>query len=230
MFFSPEVYCGLISSLGVVTSLVFVLGYGPIPLADESHGREGMTKINLIGVTFLIGQPTNVVFSNVLVADHLIFFILFYYTCPLPEQCPCPFVGTYMAGTTQKNLDKLQTLQNRGLRICVNIHQSISREVLHQRCKIPDLNNRRTYNLRKYMFRQKENKDLVIQRNIRTRRHDAVVYETCRPILEKYKKGTIYRGIMEWNSLDVDTRNIEEFNGFKKVQKNLMMFKTLNIE
>ena len=29
---------------------------------------------------------------------------------------------------------------------------------------------------------------IVITRNIRTRRHAAVVYETCIPMLEKYKK------------------------------------------
>ena len=133
------------------------------------------------------------------------------------------------SGTSQKNLDKLQALQNRGLRICINEHQSFSRDALHQRCKIPDLENRRIYNLRKYMFRQKENMNLVVQREIRTRRHDAIIYETSRPNLEKYKKGATYRGVIEWNGLDVDTRNIEFFKDFKIAQKKIMMDKTLNI-
>ena len=34
--------------------------------------------------------------------------------------------------------------------------------------------------------------DIVIVRNIRTRRHGATVFETCIPLLEKYKKGVIY--------------------------------------
>ena len=42
--------------------------------------------------------------------------------------------------------------------------------------------------------------DLVIQREIRTRRHDAVVYVTYKPNLEKYKKGAIYRGVLDWNN------------------------------
>ena len=37
------------------------------------------------------------------------------------------------------------------------------------------------------MYKQKDNVDLVIQREIRTRRHD-VFYVTCKPNLEKYKK------------------------------------------
>ena len=47
---------------------------------------------------------------------------------------------------------------------------------------------------------------------IRTRRHHAIVYETCRPNLEKYKEGAVYRGILEWNNLDVNIRNIETFS------------------
>ena len=133
------------------------------------------------------------------------------------------------SGTSFKNLEKLQSLQNRGLRICINENVYFSTDILHQRCKIPKLENRRTYNLRKYMYRQKENMDLVIQREIRTRRHDAVIYETCKPNLEKYKKGAIYRGVIEWNNLAVDIRNIETFCEFKSMQRKLMMDKTLGV-
>ena len=101
------------------------------------------------------------------------------------------------SGTNNKNLDKLQSLQNRGLRICINANANLTKDLLHQRCKIPLLDIRRMYNLRKYMFKQKDNQELIVHRNIRTRMHDAVVYETCRPNLEKYKKGTIYRGVIE---------------------------------
>ena len=132
------------------------------------------------------------------------------------------------SGTNNKNLDKLQSLQNRGLRVCINENQSFSIDDLHQRCKIPNLKDRRSYNMRKYMFRQKDNVEIVVQREIRTRRHDAVIYETCRPNLEKYKKGTIYRGILEWNNLDVNVRNIESFNEFKTLQKKIMLDKTMN--
>ena len=72
------------------------------------------------------------------------------------------------------------------------------------------------------MFKQKNNKDLTVNREIRTRRHDAVVYETCIPNLELYKKGTIYRGILEWNSLPVNMRNVQTFTAFKEQQKKEM--------
>ena len=48
-------------------------------------------------------------------------------------------------------------------------------------------------------------------------------------ILKSIKKGAIYRGIVEWNNLDVNTRNIESFNEFKSSQKKLMLDKTIDI-
>ena len=59
-------------------------------------------------------------------------------------------------GTTIKNQDKLKSLQDRGLKICINENIQISTDILHQRCKIPSLTDRRIYNLRKYMFKQKK--------------------------------------------------------------------------
>ena len=38
----------------------------------------------------------------------------------------------------------------------------------------------------------------------------------CKPELEKYKIGAIYRGVQEWNNLPANTRNI------KHVQKKWM--------
>ena len=133
------------------------------------------------------------------------------------------------AGTNVENLDKLQRLQNRGLRICTNENHFIPVILLHQRCMVPNLLTRRTCNLRKYMYKQQNNVNIVVNRNIRTRRHDAVVYETCIPILEKYKKGAIYMRIQEWNNLPVDTRNIDTYAHFKNT-KNKWMYNVLHLE
>ena len=126
------------------------------------------------------------------------------------------------SGTSDRKLSQIQKLQNRGLRICYDGPGYMSRVQLHQMYKVLPLKIRRKYNLRKYMFKQKENDKLVVNRYIRTRRHDAIVYETCRPNLETYKKGTIYRGIEEWNNLPVNVRNIETFTAFKEMQKKDM--------
>ena len=69
----------------------------------------------------------------------------------------------------------------------------------------------------------------VIMRGTYTTSSMTCIYETCRPNLEKYKKGAIYRGILEWNSLEVKIRNIESFDEFKSSQKKIILEKTLNI-
>ena len=128
------------------------------------------------------------------------------------------------SGTSYQNLDKLQKLQNRDLRICTNESQNYTTDQLHQHCMVPSLSTRVLYNLRKYMYKHKNNIKLVVQREIRTRRYDAVIYETCRPNLEKYKKkGAIYRGVLEWNNMDINIRNIETFCEFKTAQKQWML-------
>ena len=126
------------------------------------------------------------------------------------------------SATSDRNLARIQKLQNRGLRICLNNHVYVSRIQLHQTCEVLPLKIRRKYNLRKYMFKQKENQNIIVNREIRTRRHRAVVFETNRPNIEMYKRGTLYKGALEWNNLPVDTRNTEKFVTFKEIQKKEM--------
>ena len=72
------------------------------------------------------------------------------------------------------------------------------------------------------MYEQQDNVNIVVNRDIRTRRHDAIIFETCIPLLEKYRKGTIYRGVQEWNNLPVDIRNTVTFQQFRVTQKAWM--------
>ena len=68
------------------------------------------------------------------------------------------------------------------------------------------------------MYLQQNDDKYVVHRNIPTRAHDATVFETCIPTIEKYKKGCISRGIKLWNSLSVVERNINTYDAFKKFQ------------
>ena len=132
------------------------------------------------------------------------------------------YVDIIYSGSSDLKLSRIQKLQNRGLRICFDGPGYMSRVQLHQIYRILPLKIRRKYNLRKYMFKQKENPELVVHRDIRTRRYGAVVFETDRPNLQIYKKGAIYRGVEEWNNLPVEIRNIESFIAFKGNQKEEM--------
>ena len=121
-----------------------------------------------------------------------------------------------------KSLNKLQILQNRALRICINRNVHISRIELHQQCKISKLEVRRIAHLRMFMFKQCENELILNIREIHTRAHDAPLFKTDRPNNETYKRNIYYNGALRWNELTVDTRNIEDYSTFKNNQKEWM--------
>ena len=121
--------------------------------------------------------------------------------------------------TNQVLLSKLQTLQNRCLRTCVYKNYHISVNDLHEICTVVTLNKRRIMHLILFMFKQKCNADIVNNRNVNTRVHDAQLFMTSRPNSEKYKVNVLYKGAMIWNSMTVAERSIETYEKLKKYLK-----------
>ena len=118
-----------------------------------------------------------------------------------------------------KLLNKLQTLQDRALQICFKPQNNIPKEILHQSAQLATLEKRRDAHLLNFMYKNKNNIDYINNRNIRTRLHDAPVFLTTKPTCEKYKWNVFYNGAIQWNNLDIKTRNIETYDKFKSVQK-----------
>ena len=123
-------------------------------------------------------------------------------------------------GTNKKHLDKLQKLQNRGLRICFGHRNQLSIDNMHFEAKICKLQDRRNQHVYNFMFKQKCNHNIVDTRNIRTRAHDAILFNTNMPLCEKFKHNIFYYGARLWNQLPVKERKIEEYKTFKNVQKS----------
>ena len=118
-----------------------------------------------------------------------------------------------------KLLDKLQIIQNRALRICLNRNEDVPVILLHRNCNIAKLAVRRIAHLRMFMFKQKHNEMIVNRRDVYTRAHDALLFTTKRPDNEKYKRNIYYKGAVRWNELSVKTRNINKYEIFKSNQK-----------
>ena len=81
---------------------------------------------------------------------------------------------------------------------------------------IPQLAVRTDSTLKKFMYLQQSNDIYVVNRQINTRAHDAIVFQTCIPKIGKHKTRTMYRGIQLWNSLGVEEINIEHYNMYKE--------------
>ena len=130
-------------------------------------------------------------------------------------------------GSNHKLLSRIQTLQNRCLRICNFEPYHVPVIYLHEIAQIAKLNYRRNMHLLLFMFKQKTNMNIVNIRIVHTRAHDAVLFNTERPQSEKYKNNVLYKGAVLWNQLSVPERNFHSYENFKKHLKKLSLAKTI---
>ena len=122
----------------------------------------------------------------------------------------------------KEGLDKLQRLQNRCLKICINVNIRFDTNELHTRTNMPMLQARRTAHLNNFMYRRLAKTELLDRRDIRTRAHDAPLLRVAIPKVEAYKRSVEYAGSLQWNTLSKSERSICNFDAFKARQKQLM--------
>ena len=122
-----------------------------------------------------------------------------------------------------EGLDKLQRLQNRGLKICKNLHVRYDTKDLHRITKVPMLKIRRKAHVNNFMFNRLKKISMVDTRDIRTRAHDAPLFRIKVPKNESFKRSVPYAGALQWNSLSKEIRNTARFDTFKFNQKRSML-------
>ena len=122
------------------------------------------------------------------------------------------------AGTSQLNLNNIDKLFYKGLKICLYTNNQISREILCKDCKIAPLVDRRLAHLLLFMHKQTNNQLLLKDRTVNTRLQKGPVFKTYKPNNENAKANVLYRRAIEWNALVATYRNMD-FNNFKAFQK-----------
>ena len=73
------------------------------------------------------------------------------------------------------------------------------------------------------MYTRLARRDLINSREIRTRAHDAPLFNVSIPRCEAYKRSVSYFGSLEWNNLPPATRNINPYLAFKYFLKKTML-------
>ena len=120
-------------------------------------------------------------------------------------------------------LERLQRLQNRALKLCLRVTRFEETETIHRRTKVPLLCNRRKEHLLSYMYKQK---DLGhgLEKSVRgTRSADAPKFVLPSPNLQCYKGSIEYSGAKAWNSLPKPLKLIPNYLSFKnKIHKELL--------
>ena len=122
------------------------------------------------------------------------------------------------SGTSISNLNKIDRLFYRGLRICLNFNYTLSKEDLCEECHIDTLCARREVHLLLFMHRLKNCDNLLKKPVIITRLHQAPVFWYYKPNNEKARLNVFYRGALSWNNLTANVRNLD-FNEFKTLVK-----------
>ena len=115
------------------------------------------------------------------------------------KQTILPFVEyvSFLLYLNRKHdIDKLQKLQNKALRMCYDIHNPrlISVSTLHDRCDMRPLLERRERLLLCVMFDLRTDKDLLSVSIVNTRLADKIVFKTDMVQYDIYKRSPHYVG------------------------------------
>ena len=125
----------------------------------------------------------------------------------------------FLINANQQLLGKIQRIQNRGLQICLGVEARTKTSAAHLSSKVARLADRRVAHLRNYMYKRSQNESYLDKRQVNTRERDAKVFKVFIPKGEAYKQSVLYKGAVEWNNLEVETRNINSYLAFKNKKK-----------
>ena len=114
-------------------------------------------------------------------------------------------------------VDKLQKLQNRCLRFCLNINNPLELSVvrLHQTARVNMLEVRRDVQLLNLMYSLKSNNRFKKECERVTRNVDKYVFHTEIVHKDVYAKSPYFKGVNLWNGLSADLQNQRSGHEFK---------------
>ena len=126
----------------------------------------------------------------------------------------------FYMNTNMGILNKLQKLQNKALKICINSPWRTETDMVHNYTKIAKLDHRRTCHLRNFIHKRRDKEIYIDNTEFNTRRRDAVIMKISRVECRMYERSVYHRGAKEWTSLPVYDRSLESYNRFKSLQKH----------
>ena len=91
-------------------------------------------------------------------------------------------------GAGKELLHKLQRLQNKCLKTCLTLTKTHGTDEVHTLAKCVRLENRRKAHVCKFMYLRQSRRELMNDREIHTRLHDAPVFKVAGPNKEAFKR------------------------------------------
>ena len=118
-----------------------------------------------------------------------------------------------------ESLEALQKVQYRAIRTCLKTDIRTARIELLNRAQLPLLAFRRTVHLRNYMYKRSKNKKYLAPKTVNTRIHQAPVLTVPKSDTNALDRSILVKGGVEWNNLDLENRNSESYDSFKRKQR-----------
>ena len=125
----------------------------------------------------------------------------------------------FLMNITSKTIQKLQKIQNRALRICIEAEGRSNVNMLHNTCNVNKLDDRRKTHLLNFYFKRAEDEEYCQVGLRELRCFDAPILNEIKANNTNFERRILFQGAQHWNSLDVETRSIASINVFKKRQK-----------
>ena len=110
----------------------------------------------------------------------------------------------FLTAASKDNRDKLQILQNKALRVALQVDKYYDTDLLHTEAKLSKLKQRRKFHLLLQIYDQRNlkfGKGEEYPHGIRTRSKKKNNFYLRKPNTEKYKKCASYVGRKNWNAL-----------------------------
>ena len=126
------------------------------------------------------------------------------------------------AGSNVDLLARLQRVQNKCLKTCLDLHILTPTELVHATANLPTLENRRIYHIKIYSFKRAQNPKFLEKKIRITRLSTAPLLKYSKINCAAYSKCPEVLCAQTWNSLEPDLRNIEEMEEFKNLAKSVL--------
>ena len=142
----------------------------------------------------------------------------------LPYFC---YGDIFLHNISVKTNDKLQKLQNKSLRLCLQRDNRSNVNSLHRDSGVNLIKDRREVNLLNFMFKRKSNNSLLQVQPRDLRRYNACVFIEYGSNNNIFESCILFQGAQRWNALPVVERNMHTYEGFKLCQKQKLKNKLL---
>lgn len=137
--------------------------------------------------------------------------VLLFKTMVLPY---LEFSNSFLIGCNQREKNKMQRLQNKGLKVALGRERRYNTVDLHREANLLNWEYRARISVCRLIYKHKYNEELLASGND-TRLHEGPVFSMDRPRSEYYKRSVSYESRRLWNTLPGDIRNIDDYNVFK---------------